>query len=178
MVSITLPTLFFFNIVLASLGLLPLHMHVGWAVVKNPPANAGDTRDMGSIPGPGRSPGVGNDDPLQYSCLENSIDRGDWQATVHEVSKSQTWLNMSTHVLQVVLDFYLKFHLRKHRKANEFCILIFNLPCCYNCLLVSEIFCHPFRYSKLTIMSSVKKDSFTSSFPITKIFFLLVLLII
>ena len=45
-------------------------------VVKNPTANAGDTRDMGSIPGPGRSPGEGNGNPLQYSCLENSMGRG------------------------------------------------------------------------------------------------------
>ena len=48
----------------------------GSAVVKNLPANAGDARDMGSIPGSGRSPGVGNGNPLQFSCLENSMDRG------------------------------------------------------------------------------------------------------
>ena len=52
-------------------------------VVKNPPANAGDTRDVGSIPGSGRSLGVGNGTPLQCSCLENSMGRGAWQATVH-----------------------------------------------------------------------------------------------
>ena len=51
-------------------------------LVKNSPANAGDPRDMGSIPGSGRSPGVGNGNPLQYSCLENSKGRGVWQATV------------------------------------------------------------------------------------------------
>ena len=51
----------------------------GGAVVKNPPANAGDTRDTGLILG-GRSPGVGNGNPLQYSCLENPMDRGVWQA--------------------------------------------------------------------------------------------------
>ena len=49
---------------------------LGGMGVKNPPANAGDTRDAGLIPGLGRSPGVGNDNPLQYSCLENSTDRG------------------------------------------------------------------------------------------------------
>ena len=59
-------------------------------VVKNMLANAGDTRDVGSIPGLGRSPGVGNGNQLQYSCLENFIDRGAWQATVHGVPKSQT----------------------------------------------------------------------------------------
>ena len=57
-------------------------------VVKNPPANAGDTRDMGSILGLGRSPGKGNGSPLQYSCLENSKNRGAWWATIHGVTKS------------------------------------------------------------------------------------------
>ena len=52
-------------------------------MVKNSPANAGDTGDMGLIPRSGRSPGGGNDNPLQYSCLENSMDRGAWWATVH-----------------------------------------------------------------------------------------------
>ena len=56
-------------------------------MVKNPPGNAGDIRDSGSILGWGRSPGGGHGDPLQYSCLENLMDRGAWQATVHRVSK-------------------------------------------------------------------------------------------
>ena len=59
-------------------------------VVKNLPSNAGDVRDMGSIPGLGRSPGGGNGNPLQYSCLENPMDRGAWRATVYRVTKSQT----------------------------------------------------------------------------------------
>ena len=50
----------------------------GGAVVKNLPASAGHARDVGSIPGPGRSPGIGNDNPLQYSYLENPMDRGTW----------------------------------------------------------------------------------------------------
>ena len=62
----------------------------GGSVVKNPPDNAGDTRDAGSIPGWGRSPGGGNGNPLQYFCLENSMDRGVWQARVPAVAKSQT----------------------------------------------------------------------------------------
>ena len=53
-----------------------------WTI--NPPANAGD---VGSIPGSGRSPGEGNGNPLQYSCLGNPMDRGAWQTTVHEVTK-------------------------------------------------------------------------------------------
>ena len=59
-------------------------------VVKNPPANAGNRRDMSSTPGLGRSPGGGHGNPLQCSCLENLMDRGAWQATVHRVIKSQT----------------------------------------------------------------------------------------
>ena len=59
-------------------------------MVKNLPVNAGDIRDVGSIPGLERSPGGGHGNPLQYSCLENPMDRGAWQATVHSVAKSQT----------------------------------------------------------------------------------------
>ena len=59
-------------------------------VVKNPPANAEDVRDMGSIPGLGRSPREGNGTPLQYSCLKNSTDRGAWQTTVRGVTKNGT----------------------------------------------------------------------------------------
>ena len=55
---------------------------------KNQPANAGDVRDMGLIPELERSPGVGNSNPLQYSCLENLMDRGVWWPTVHGVAKS------------------------------------------------------------------------------------------
>ena len=88
--------LFFFN--LAVLGL-------SWAsqlvlVVQNPPANAGD---VGSIPGLGRSPGEGNGNPLQYSCLEHPMDRGAWWATVHGVAKSQTRLQqLSKHAWVLV----------------------------------------------------------------------------
>ena len=63
-------------------------------MVKNLPTNAGDTRDLGSIPGFRRSPGVGNGNPLQYSCLENSKDRGVWWATVREAAKIQMQLSM------------------------------------------------------------------------------------
>ena len=59
-------------------------------MVKNPLANKGDAGDMGLIPGSKRFPGEGNGNPLQYSCLENSMDREAWQATVNGVAKSQT----------------------------------------------------------------------------------------
>ena len=67
-------------------------------LVKNPPANAGDIRVVGSVSGLGSSPLGGNGNPLQYSCLENPIDRGTWWATVHGVAKSLTRLErLSTH---------------------------------------------------------------------------------
>ena len=59
-------------------------------VAKNLPGNAGDIKDMGLIPGLGRSPEGGHGNPLHYSCLENPMDKGFWQATVHGVAKSQT----------------------------------------------------------------------------------------
>ena len=68
----------------------------GGAIVKKQSTNAGNARDMGSIPGLGRSPAAGYGNPLQYSCLENPMDRGAWQATVHGVTK-QTWLSDWTH---------------------------------------------------------------------------------
>ena len=61
-------------------------------VIENPPANAGDIRAVGLLPGSGRSPGGGHGNPLQYSCLENPKDRGAWWATVHSVAKCQTRL--------------------------------------------------------------------------------------
>ena len=67
-------------------------------LVKNLPASAGDVRDACMIPGLGRFPGGGHGNPLQYSCLENPMDRGAWWATVHRVAKSQTRLKrLSTH---------------------------------------------------------------------------------
>ena len=66
----------------------------GGSVEKNPPASVGDTWDMGLIPGLGRSPGKGNGNTLQHSCLENPMDRGVWWATVHGVAKSRTQLKL------------------------------------------------------------------------------------
>ena len=77
----------------------------GGTVVKNPPAYAGDERDADSTPRSGRSPGRGNGNPLQYSLLENLMDRGVWRATVHDVTKSQTrlsnWAHTCTHTPSV-----------------------------------------------------------------------------
>ena len=88
----------------------------GGSVVKNLPANSEDAGDVNMILGLGRPPGGGNGNPLQYSCLENPMDRGTWQATVHGVTKSQTGLviyhahhNLKTdikpHLFYVVLFF-------------------------------------------------------------------------
>ena len=71
-------------------------------MVKNLPASRADTAHMGSIPGLGRSPGGGNGNPLQDSCLENSMDRGAWRAMVHRVAKSWTRpKRLSTHIILV-----------------------------------------------------------------------------
>ena len=78
-------------------------------VVKSLPASARDTRDIGSIPGSGRSPGGGHGNPLQYSCLENPMDRGAWRATAHRVAKSQTRLKHArTHAVFFFLMFFSK----------------------------------------------------------------------
>ena len=73
-------------------------------VVKNPAANTGDTRDAGSIPGLGRSPGGWHDTPLQYYCLDNPMDREVWWAAIHRIAKSRTqlklnWLSMAEHTM-------------------------------------------------------------------------------
>ena len=78
-----------------------------WTVpVKNPPANAGNSASAGLIPGSGRSPGGGHGSPLQYSCLENPMDRGAWCVTVHGVTKTRTRLKpLSMHTWSLYLTF-------------------------------------------------------------------------
>ena len=71
-----------------------MYIPAGASGKENPPASAGDTRDAGWIPGSERSPGGGNGNPLQYSCLGNPMDRGDWQAAVQRVTKSRTQLSI------------------------------------------------------------------------------------
>ena len=71
---------------------------LGGSVVKNPPANAGDPGDTGLIPRSGRSPREGNGNPLQYSCLENPVDRGAWWDTVHGGRKESDMTEQPTHV--------------------------------------------------------------------------------
>ena len=82
-------------------------------MVKNPSANAGDTRDVGLIPGSGRLLGGGNGNPFQYSCLGNAMVRGAWRTIVHGVAKSQTRVSMSTRAYvstnTALQDFFLFF---------------------------------------------------------------------
>ena len=80
-------------------------------VLKNLSASARDTRDTGSIPGLGRSPGEGNGNALQYSCLENSIDRGAWWAAVHRATEGWTWLSHWKHT-----------HTHTHTQSNTWLI--------------------------------------------------------
>ena len=115
------------------LGHVPLYTNVHtffcacivWAsqvalVVKNLPGNAGDTRDEGPIPGLGRSPGGGHGNPLQYSCLENSMGRGAWEATVHGVAKSWTRLSDFT--------FTFRFHASEKEMATHLSFLAWRIP--------------------------------------------------
>ena len=98
------------------------------AMVKNPSASAGDARDTGSIPGLGRSPGVGNGDPLQYACLENSTDRGARRATVYSVAVSQTRTYNNKSYL-----WFPNNHL-SYYKCRYFCFYLCSLlffPVCY-----------------------------------------------
>ena len=84
----------FFRIISCSVGAFQVVLGV-----KNPAANAGNLKDLGSVPGSGRSPGGGYGYPFQCSCLKNPIDRGDWWAIVHGVAESRTWLKwLSAHV--------------------------------------------------------------------------------
>ena len=90
----------------------------GGVVVKNLPANAGDTRDAGSIPGSGRSPGVGNGNPLQYQCQENAMDRGAWWAIVHGAAKSWTRLSTCTRRHSEILN-YILYPISQKRGVEE-----------------------------------------------------------
>ena len=121
------------------------------SVVKKPPDNAGDAGDRSLIPGSGRSPGGGNGNPLQYSCLENPMERGAWWATIHGVVKSLTKLTLhfTLHILlcrALSHGFYLCCNFcfsgslvseLQHRALLSFCKVVLNNTCWYDCLLLS-----------------------------------------
>ena len=98
---------FYFKLNLTQRGL------PGGSVVKNLPTSAGDVRDTGLIPGLGRSPRTGNGYPHQYSCLENSMDRGAWWATVHGVAKS--WTLLSKVCVRLHTHTHTHTHTHSHR---------------------------------------------------------------
>jgi len=99
-------------------------------VVKNLPASEGDIRDMGLIPRSGRFPEGGPDTPLQYSCLENSMDRGVWWVMVHRAAKSRTWLKrLSMHAVWPVQTGFLSLKLKRQARwwrweENGLCLLL------------------------------------------------------
>ena len=96
-------------------------------LVKNPSANARDARDEGSIPGWGRFPGDGNGNPLQYSCLENSVDGGGWQSTAHGVAESdmteraRTCTLSHTHTMIIIILATLGLHCGVRASLVELC---------------------------------------------------------
>ena len=102
-------------------------------LVKKLPASSGDTTDVGSVPGSGRSPEKGNGNTLQYSCLENSMDRGAWQATVHGVTKSWAQLNAHTQIqsCQVQRDNFMKFCILRTLELNKISSVLENGGCLF-----------------------------------------------
>ena len=97
----------------------------GGSVIKNLPENAGDTGDMGLIPGSRRSLGVGNGNLLQYSCLGNPTDRGAWRAAVPVVTKCWTWLSMHTHAC-------ILFHWSVCLFLCQYYTILINVALCWN----------------------------------------------
>ena len=97
----------------------------GGAVLKNPPAKAGDTRDAGSVPGLRRSPGEGNGDPLQCSCLGNPMDRGAWRATVHRVQRvGHDWAHICTLLVSSLRNLCLPWSLRISSCFSSLCFIV------------------------------------------------------
>ena len=98
-------------------------------MVKNPPSNAGDAGDLGLIPGLGRSPGEGNGNPLQYSCLESSIDRGAWWATARGVTEELAPTERLSHFSSQEIKLLVQVHLASKCKAKV----------CFPSLLISHM---------------------------------------
>ena len=113
-------------------------------VVKNLLASAGDIRDVGSVPGLGRCPGGGHNNPLQYSCLENPIDRGAWRATVHRVAKSQIWLkrrSMQAHTRWNRTALHNYVTKSDYRIVCNMCIYVVIIICIFNVCFIYTYIC-------------------------------------
>ena len=127
---------------------------------KESACNAGDTGDASSIPGSGRSLGVGNGNPLQYSCLENSMDRGVWWVTVHGVTKNWIWLSsnyvLSTcvilHVFNWTVCTLIKLH--KHSLKQMFSWILW-------CFMSSKNM--PANFENSAVATGLEKVSFHSN---------------
>ena len=140
-------------------------------VVKNPTANAGDTRDSGSVPGLGRSTGGRHLNPIQYSCLENSMDRGAWWSTVHRVAKIQTWRKwLSTHTylgLELGSHDTSIFNILKKCFSRHHIILHSHQQCCgsssFSTMFVT--FCFFFYYNHFSQCEVVLHHDFDFHFP-------------
>ena len=107
---------------------------------KEPPCHAGGIRDVALIPGSGRSPGGGHHNPLQYSCLENPMDRGAWWATVHGIAKSWTWLSIHTRRTKGEIMNWIKVTF----KTYEHCM--YKLMGCSQKLQLFQSFAFPFEF--------------------------------
>ena len=134
----------------------------GGSVDKNLPANTGD---MGSIPGLRRSPGEGNGNPLQYSCLKNLMDRGAWQATVHRITKSQTWLKwLSKHACMMQPDILCSIY-----SILLYSFLLkyswFTISCSCRCTAQSFNFTHTHTHTHIHMCIHTHTHSFSDSFP-------------
>ena len=138
-------------------------------MVKNPPAKARDVGDLRSTPGSGKSPGEGNGSPLQYSCLEHSMDRGAWWATVHGVTRSQTWPSDGTKTMADLVDQAILFNLvkiftrrgtmnsTKHRKLEEILFVTIHTS---NCLLGSFWWLQVEKYAFIYILNFQKQNGY------------------
>ena len=120
-----------------------------WCSGKEPTCSAGDSGVVGSVPGSGRSPEEGSGNPLQYTCLENSMDRGAWQATVHEVTELETTVWLSTHMNATNLPYL----------GSCLCIpphLQLFFPSNHRCYEFHAYFSHPSLYSCTTNQKALK----------------------
>ena len=113
-------------------------------MAKNPPANTGDTRDEVSLPGLGRSPGEGHCNPLQYSCLENPMERGIWRAAVHEVTKESGMTEqLNKNKIYSNCHFKIKQNNEQKNGINDIeCLLVFAILISFGRVSV-QLFCPP-----------------------------------